>query len=274
MPKVISRGTTVSSGNETQFTDENIFVYYCVCGTLCLTIDTPLEKLPRRKTDNAHIIQAGKREYRFKTKPLEPVTFKRDKGYEKQFRAGCEECGLPVCYTPKEKSSPITYVLAGALRLQQYGLTTDPLPLEEIKELPGVEYDEYVAEQRKEKLREEEEEGDAATRAPLRLSDLPRQEQERQIREKLKALERGDDTRLSSLASSSSSTAPSQPAAAPSEERDRERKRSRERESTGDREEAEGKERQTRRSRSPEEKRRRRSRSNSRERDYHDSGRH
>jgi hypothetical protein len=29
-----------------------------------------------------------------------------------------------VCYTPKEKSSPITYVLAGALRLQQYGLTT------------------------------------------------------------------------------------------------------------------------------------------------------
>jgi hypothetical protein len=152
------------------------------------------------------------------------------------------------------------------------------LPLEEIKELPGVEYDEYVAEQRKEKLREEEEEGDAATRAPLRLSDLPRQEQERQIREKLKALERGDDTRLSSLASSSSSssssTAPSQPTAAPSEERDRERKRSRERESTGDREEAEGKERQTRRSRSPEEKRRRRSRSNTRERDYHDSGRH
>jgi hypothetical protein len=36
-----------------------------------------LEKLPRRKTDNAHIIQAGKREHRFKTKPLEPVTFKR-----------------------------------------------------------------------------------------------------------------------------------------------------------------------------------------------------
>ena len=151
------------------------------------------------------------------------------------------------------------------------------MPLEEIKELPGVEYDEYVAEQRKEKLREEEEEGDAATRAPLRLSDLPRQEQERQIREKLKALERGDDTRLSSLApsSSSASSAPSQPTAtAPSEERDRERKRSREREGSGDRAEAEGKERRTRRSRSPEEKRRRRSRSNSRERDYDDSGRH
>ena len=150
------------------------------------------------------------------------------------------------------------------------------MPLEEIKELPGVEYDEYVAEQRKEKLREEEEEGDAATRAPLRLSDLPRQEQERQIREKLKALERGDDTRLSSLApsssSASSSTAPT--ATAPSEERDRERKRSREREGSGDRAEAEGKERRTRRSRSPEEKRRRRSRSNSRERDYDDSGRH
>jgi hypothetical protein len=44
---------------------------------LYLYPDTPLEKLPRRKTDNAHIIQAGKREYRFKTKPLEPVTFKR-----------------------------------------------------------------------------------------------------------------------------------------------------------------------------------------------------
>jgi hypothetical protein len=39
--------------------------------------DTPLDKLPRRKTDNAHILQAGKREFRFKTQPLEPVTFKR-----------------------------------------------------------------------------------------------------------------------------------------------------------------------------------------------------
>jgi len=77
MPKVISRGTTVASGNETQFTDEDIFVYYCVCGALCLSTDTPLEKLPRRKTDNAHILQAGKNHFRFKTKSLDPITLKR-----------------------------------------------------------------------------------------------------------------------------------------------------------------------------------------------------
>jgi hypothetical protein len=272
---VISRGTTVASGNETQFTDEDIFVYYCVCGALCLSTDTPLEKLPRRKTDNAHILQAGKNHFRFKTKSLDPITLKRDKGFEKQFRSGCVECGLPVSYSPKEKNSPITYVFPGALHVQDYGATTDPLPLEAIKEMPWVEYEEYVAEKRKEQQREDDS-GAAAQAKPLRLSDLPRHEQERQIREKLKALERGDDdepiqsssssagpsTTASSsshgiISPSSSSSAPKETNKRSPEREGRQRKRSRERD--------EGDERRGR-SGSHEKKQRSRSRSRSRSR--------
>jgi len=193
MPKVISRGTTVSSGTETQFTDEKIFVYYCVCGTLCLSMASPLEKLPKRRTDGAYAINSEKQQYRLKVKPLtpQPVTLKRDGGFEKQYRFGCVDCDLMVCYTPKDgekEKNTITFVLPGALRMQQYVETSDPIPKEMIVEMSGIEVEE-LEEEEKEKAGEDEE----ANNKPAKLSELPVHEQERQIREKLRILDKGGD---------------------------------------------------------------------------------
>ncbi|KAH6915331.1 hypothetical protein BKA70DRAFT_1258678 [Coprinopsis sp. MPI-PUGE-AT-0042] len=126
MPKVVSR-SAVSSSTDAQPTASsatNLRVYYCICGEFILVIEKSLAALPRRKTDNAIIIQAqddelGKAKvFKLNAKPAEPVILERDGGHERQYRFLCPRCSLPIGYQtspPPVKSAPYLYILAGAL---------------------------------------------------------------------------------------------------------------------------------------------------------------
>jgi hypothetical protein len=82
------------------------------------TIDTQLQKMPRRNTDKAYVLDKTKHLARFNIHEAGNVLLKRGQGrVEKQFRMNCIGCGLFVCYRsqPEFDSSSFIYVLDAAL---------------------------------------------------------------------------------------------------------------------------------------------------------------
>ncbi|ERN09991.1 hypothetical protein AMTR_s00013p00226180 [Amborella trichopoda] len=97
----------------------DLFVYYCKhCGTHVLITDTQLQRMPRRKTDKAYVLDKKKHVTRLKTNEAGKFLLKRGEGkLEKQFRMTCKECGLLVCYRSEEglDAAPFIYIVDGAL---------------------------------------------------------------------------------------------------------------------------------------------------------------
>lgn len=99
--------------------DSDLFVYYCKhCSSHLLITDTQLQKLPRRKTDRAYVLDKKKHLARLNVKEAGKIMLKRGEGkMEKQFRMNCVNCGLFVCYRAEEdvEASTLVYLVDGAL---------------------------------------------------------------------------------------------------------------------------------------------------------------
>ncbi|KAJ6824847.1 UPF0235 proteinisoform X1 [Iris pallida] len=118
MPKrsthTYSSEDAVPDGPESDF-----FVYYCKhCGSHVLITDTQLQKMPKRNTDKAHVLDKKKYLARLNVKEAGKILLKRGEGkLEKQFRMTCMGCELFVCYRSEEdlELAPFIYVVDGAL---------------------------------------------------------------------------------------------------------------------------------------------------------------
>ncbi|KAG2013526.1 hypothetical protein CC2G_010425 [Coprinopsis cinerea AmutBmut pab1-1] len=95
---------------------------------LKLVIEKSLASLPRRKTDNAIIIQSqdndvGKAKvFKLNANPSDPILLERNGSHERQYRFICPRCSLPIGYQtapPPVKSVPYLYILPGALSQAQ-----------------------------------------------------------------------------------------------------------------------------------------------------------
>uniref|UniRef100_A0A8R7TDF0 STEEP1 domain-containing protein n=1 Tax=Triticum urartu TaxID=4572 RepID=A0A8R7TDF0_TRIUA len=75
-------------------------------------------KMPKRKTDRAHVLDKAKHLARLNVKDAGKILLKRGEGkLEKQFRMTCVGCDLFVCYRSEEdlELAPYIYVVDGAL---------------------------------------------------------------------------------------------------------------------------------------------------------------
>ncbi|TVU39630.1 hypothetical protein EJB05_13057 [Eragrostis curvula] len=125
--------------------ESDLFVYYCKhCASHVLITDTQLQKMPKRKTDRAHVLDKTKHLSRLNVKESGKIMLKRLLKYgtsldtigskvwtlvnnlqikcgegklEKQFRMSCVGCDLFVCYRSEEdlELAPFIYVVDGAL---------------------------------------------------------------------------------------------------------------------------------------------------------------
>ncbi|CAA3027712.1 UPF0235 protein At5g63440 [Olea europaea var. sylvestris] len=99
--------------------DSDLFVYYCKhCSSHILITDTQLQKMPKRKTDKAYVLDKKKHLARLNTSEGGKVLLKRGEGkIEKQYRMNCLGCELFVCYRAEEdlESASFIYVVDGAL---------------------------------------------------------------------------------------------------------------------------------------------------------------
>ncbi|KMZ67440.1 hypothetical protein ZOSMA_268G00090 [Zostera marina] len=97
----------------------DLFVYYCkYCASHVLITDTRLQKMPRRKTDGAYVLDKGKYLARLNVTQAGKVILKRGEGkVERQYRMNCNSCELLVCYRSVEdpETAPFIYVVDGAL---------------------------------------------------------------------------------------------------------------------------------------------------------------
>mmetsp|Transcript_12257 Transcript_12257/g.29618 ORF Transcript_12257/g.29618 Transcript_12257/m.29618 type:complete len:330 (+) Transcript_12257:228-1217(+) len=121
MPK---RSTQTYSSEDAPANDEaKIIVYYCkYCGEHVLITDAVLGQLPKRKTDNARVLDTEKYTVRLKAEPeVKAKLIKRANGkMEKQYRYICGE--LPVCYK-SEQEGKYLYLIDGALSAFNFGQT-------------------------------------------------------------------------------------------------------------------------------------------------------
>ena len=119
MPK---RNTqTYSSEDAPESDDAKITVYYCrYCGDHVLITDAVLGQLPKRKTDNARVLDTEKYTVRLKVEPdVKAKLIKREGGkLEKQYRYSCGE--VPVCYK-SEQEGKYLYLMDGALSAFNFG---------------------------------------------------------------------------------------------------------------------------------------------------------
>jgi hypothetical protein len=83
-----------------------------------IVADTQLQKMPKRKTDKAYVLDRKKYLTRLNVTDAGKQLLKRAEGkVEKQYRMKCAGCGLFVCYRSEEdlEVAPYLYVTDGAL---------------------------------------------------------------------------------------------------------------------------------------------------------------
>jgi len=111
MPK---RTTTTYSSEDAPDTSDKIYVYYCrYCGDHAFITDALLEKMPRRKTDRAYVIDTQINHVKLSVIPASVKYIRRGEGKcEKQFRYNCGT--LPVLYKAEEYGRYI-YIMDNAV---------------------------------------------------------------------------------------------------------------------------------------------------------------
>ncbi|EIW82087.1 hypothetical protein CONPUDRAFT_122613 [Coniophora puteana RWD-64-598 SS2] len=143
MPKVVSRSAVSSSADAqpTASATAALKVYYCICGEFILVIDKALSTLPRRQTDNAHIVQCQDNEFgkakvfKLNAQNAVPELIERQGGHERQWRFCCPRCNLLVAYQstpPPIKSGSYLYIPKGALSQVQGQISREAFESDDI----------------------------------------------------------------------------------------------------------------------------------------------
>ncbi|URE34305.1 exostosin family [Musa troglodytarum] len=116
--------------------NSDLFVYYCKhCSSHVLITDTQLQKMPKRKTDKAHVLDKTKHLARLNVKEAGKVLLKRGEGkLEKQFRMSCTGCELfdapvPPCISQLE-GGLVQVAIEVEDRAQRSAITSIPYDLE------------------------------------------------------------------------------------------------------------------------------------------------
>eukprot|EP00850_Spirogloea_muscicola_P016782 SM000139S00099 [mRNA] locus=s139:174862:177132:+ [translate_table: standard] len=118
MPKRTTHTYTSEDGN-VEGMQADLFVYYCRhCGAHVLISDTQLQAMPKRKTDNAYVLDKSK--YIAKLNIVEGgkhILKRGDDKFERQYRMKCAGCDLLVCYRSEEsmENAKLIYVTQGSL---------------------------------------------------------------------------------------------------------------------------------------------------------------
>lgn len=119
MPK---RATHTFESEKDGIQEEQLNVYFCLCcgeSALILGPGIQLTSLPRRKTDGATVLERGTTVFKLNSRPGETKLLRRDKGYERQYRMNCWNCGVPIAYCSEAEEQPkLTYIMAEALGAQ------------------------------------------------------------------------------------------------------------------------------------------------------------
>jgi len=120
MPKVISLRPMIFSNTRERATD-TLNSFKCKsCDNICLITDVKLYGVPKRKTDNAVILNLEKDICRMRTKEIEEVVkIKRAKGKERQYQHACANCGEIVAYqcVPHGTDCKVLYVKQDTMRI-------------------------------------------------------------------------------------------------------------------------------------------------------------
>mmetsp|Transcript_14980 Transcript_14980/g.40412 ORF Transcript_14980/g.40412 Transcript_14980/m.40412 type:complete len:247 (+) Transcript_14980:1759-2499(+) len=114
MPKRTTLTFTSEDAPQQQGGAEQLYVYYCkYTGKHAFTVDTDINKLPRRRTDGARIIDTGVHSIKLYTTPGGSKLIRRHNGnIERQHRLNIGP--LPVGYK-SDPDSPLIYVLGDAV---------------------------------------------------------------------------------------------------------------------------------------------------------------
>lgn len=112
MPK---RSTHTYASEENQDVSQ-LQVYYCLyCGHQALIIDSSVDNLPTRKTDQSTVLETKAHMHKIMLDKGEQKLIKRAGGYERQFRLNCSKCELPVAYQCAKDSPEHIFILPGAI---------------------------------------------------------------------------------------------------------------------------------------------------------------
>ncbi|KAJ3044592.1 hypothetical protein HDV00_001518 [Rhizophlyctis rosea] len=123
MPKIVSSSTVSASTDGVQPNQQKLHTYYCsYCGEFVLIIDKHLRKLPRRKTDNAYIVDRQKHTSKINLATGPVKLLRRPNGYERQNRYLCQRCALPVAY---DQRGQYLYILDKAAHVSVGGAGGD-----------------------------------------------------------------------------------------------------------------------------------------------------
>ncbi|EOD10951.1 hypothetical protein EMIHUDRAFT_56659, partial [Emiliania huxleyi CCMP1516] len=121
MPK---RATHTFESEKDGVQSEQLNQCFCLCcgeSVLILGPRVALGALPRRRTDGALVLDRQRTQFKIKTKPGQSVLLRRGDAYERQWRANCPGCGVPIAYACSEgafDSIPVTYLIEDAVGAQ------------------------------------------------------------------------------------------------------------------------------------------------------------
>ncbi|GAQ93507.1 hypothetical protein KFL_015910010 [Klebsormidium nitens] len=108
--------------------EKKLFVYYCsACGAHVLITDVLLSRLPRRKTDNAFVLDRGRYLNKLNVSQAGKQLLKRGESMvERQFRMSCPGCELLVCYRAEEDPATAKYLYILDKALNQGAAEANP----------------------------------------------------------------------------------------------------------------------------------------------------
>jgi len=118
MPK---RATHTYESEKDGVKDAELNVHYCMCcgeSVLILGPGVQLSSLPKRKTDGAYVLEQGVTVFKLKSSEGATKLLRRAKGFERQYRLNCWNCGVPIAYRCDETEATLTYVLSDSTGLQ------------------------------------------------------------------------------------------------------------------------------------------------------------
>eukprot|EP00386_Alphamonas_edax_P004368 GDKI01013855.1.p1 GENE.GDKI01013855.1~~GDKI01013855.1.p1 ORF type:complete len:179 (+),score=31.96 GDKI01013855.1:125-661(+) len=122
MPKVVCFRNQVFTNAHRNNKDDKFHVIHCAkCNTHLAITDMDLFDIPRRRTDNAVVIDFSTAIVKLNSEVAEEsIAIRREKGIERQWKHSCKECQTPIgyqCVDPKKAELKLMYLKDSAIIL-------------------------------------------------------------------------------------------------------------------------------------------------------------